>query len=107
MINPSEERKLRLLSFATHATRGLIRDQRARRKVLLATLLGALGLIIVGTTFLREVLDHREHPVWFVVFWFACAWLTVLTLLLALFDLLIVRAQGRAARKAFRDEFGR
>jgi hypothetical protein len=39
------------------------------------------------------------------LFWFACAWETLLVLLLALFDLLLVRSQARAARKASRDEF--
>ena len=67
---------------------------------MLATLIAALAMIIIGSTFLREVLDHREHPVWFILFWSACAWLTVSAVLLAIFDLLIVRAQARAARKA-------
>ncbi len=59
----------------------------------------AVGLLISGVTVLESILDHREHPVWFILYWFACAWLTVLALLLALFDVLIVRAQARVARK--------
>ncbi len=50
-------------------------------------------------------LDHHEHPAWFILPWLACAWLTTLALLLALFDLLIVCAQARAAREQLRDQF--
>ena len=45
------------------------------------------------------------YPLRFVVFWLACAWATLLVILLALFDLLLVRAQERAARRALQEEF--
>ncbi len=94
-----EKKSLSVLPFAAHAARGLIRDQGTRRRVMFAAVAFAIGLLIAGVTVLEPVLDHREHPVWFILFWFACAWLTVLALLLALFDVLIVRAQARVARK--------
>lgn len=37
----------------------------------------------------------------FILFWFACAWLTLLALLLTVFDLLIVRAYARGRAQGF------
>jgi hypothetical protein len=96
------EKKLRIASFAVHAARGLIRDQTARRRTMFLSLVVALLLLCAGATFLQPLLI--AHPVWFILFWFACAWLTVLATLLAFFDLLVVRAQTRALRKALQTE---
>ena len=60
----------------------------------------AVVMLVAGLTVLRPWLDPHEHPWRFIFFWFACAWETVLVLLLALLDLLLIRAQARAARKA-------
>jgi hypothetical protein len=76
----------------------LIRDHKTRRKTMVA-----VGLLFSGSTFLRPVLDPRVHPDWFILFWFACAWIT-LAALLAVFDMLLVRAQARAAEKLLRKE---
>jgi hypothetical protein len=103
--SPENEKKLKIPEFALHATRGLIRDQGIRRKLMLATILVAFGFLVAGSTFLQSVLNPREHPVWFILFWFVCAWLTGLAILLALFDVLMTRAQGRAARKALAQQF--
>ena len=105
MATPRAKKNFSLLPFATHATRGAIRDQVARRKIMFAAVLGAVALMVAGSTILRGLLDHREHPASFILYWLACAWLTVLALLLALFDVLIVRAQARAAREQLRDQF--
>lgn len=64
----------------------------------------AVLMLVAGLTFLRPSLDPHEHPWRFILFWFACAWETVLVLMLALFDLLLVRAQARAAAKALRKQ---
>lgn len=92
-----------MVPFTVHATRGLLRDQRSRRKTMAISLVIALLLLVAGLTVLRPWLDPHEHPWRFILFWLACAWETVLVLLLALFDLLLLRAQARAARKAFRE----
>jgi uncharacterized membrane protein len=34
-----------------------------------------------------------------MLFWAACAWMTILAVLLALFDMLIVRAEARTAAR--------
>jgi hypothetical protein len=94
-----EPARLRIVSFAIHSARGVIRDQSTRRWVMFITLVIAMLMLFSGTTFLQPLLTPREHPGWFLLFWLACAWLTLTALLLALFDLLMLRAQDRAARK--------
>jgi heme/copper-type cytochrome/quinol oxidase subunit 2 len=66
-----------------------------------------LIMLVAGLTVLRPWLDPHEHPWRFIFFWFACAWETLLVLLLALLDLLLIRARARAARKALEGEFSK
>ena len=70
------------------------------------SLIIAVALLVAGLTVLRPWLDPHEHPWRFILYWLVCAWETVLVLLLALFDLLLVRAQTRAARKLLSEQFG-
>jgi hypothetical protein len=70
------------------------------------SLIAAIALMIAGLTVFRPWLDPHEHPWRFIFYWLACAWETVLVLLLALLDLLLVRAQTRAARKVLQEQFG-
>ena len=65
-------------------------------------LLAALALLFSGTTFLKTTLNPREHPIWFILFWIVCGWLTVTALLLAVFDLLIVKLELRRAQRVLR-----
>lgn len=102
MTLPNEEpneKKLRVASFAAQAARGLVRDRTMRRKTMFVVVLVALVMLFCGATFLAPVLDPQERPGWFIFYWAVCAWLTVTAVLLALFDLLLVRAEGRAERK--------
>ena len=99
------EKNLRKVSFIAHATRGVIRDQSMRRKMMSAVIVVAALMLIAGSTFLQETLNPREHAVRFILYWLACAWFTVTALLLALFDALMVRAQARAARKNLQEQF--
>lgn len=71
------------------------------------SLVVAMFMVFLGTTFLQPLLSVHEHPGWFVFFWVACAWFTFTALLLALFDLLILRAQDGAARKILREKLNR
>ncbi|HEY1770979.1 MAG TPA: hypothetical protein VGG02_12070 [Chthoniobacterales bacterium] len=104
MISPDDEsqlvgKKLRLFSFAAHAARGLVRDQAMRRKAMFAVMLGALLMLSCGSTFLAPALNPHERPGRFIFYWLVCGWLTFTVVLLALFDLLMVRAKGRAKRR--------
>ena len=99
-----EKKPLRVGSFAAHSARGLVRDQSGRRKAMLVTLLFAVAMALLGSTVLAGWLDYHARPVWFVLFWGACAWITVTAMLLAVFDLLVVRAEARATRRILREK---
>src|SRR3712207_1311766 len=101
------EKPLRTASFSAHVARGLFRDQRTRR-IAMGVLLGlAVLMIVIGSTVLEEWLAQHGRLLWFILFWMACGWLTVTALLLAVFDILMIRMQARQARRAFRDELKR
>lgn len=94
------QKTLRIASFAVHAARGLIRNSTTRRMAMVVLLACAVIMSIAGSTFLRGMLDPKEHTGSFIIFWLACAWLTLTAVLLAFLDLLLVRVQARAARRA-------
>ena len=104
MENSPEEKDLHAVSFVVHATRGVIREQNTRRKAMLVLLALALLLLISGFTFLQPALNPRDHPWRVIFFWIACIWLTFTALLLALFDLLVLRLQARQAERALREK---
>jgi hypothetical protein len=107
METPPDENELQAVSFATHATRGLIRDRAMRRKTIAILLALAVFMAIAGSTFLKGALNPREHLGWFAIFWLACGWLTITILLLALFDLLSVRSEARRARRILIEQAAR
>jgi hypothetical protein len=98
------EKHLQVAPFAVHATRGVLRDPGSRRKTMAISIVVALILVVTGLTVLRAPLDPHQHPVRFIIFWFACAWITVTALLLALLDILLVRAEARRASQKLREE---
>src|SRR5205085_10350361 len=101
--SPDEE-QLQTTSFAVHVTRGVFRDQNTRRKAMLCLLALALLLLISGFTFLQMALNPRDHPWRVILFWIVCIWLTFTALLLALFDLLVLRLQARRTERALREK---
>ena len=104
MSDSPEEKPLRTTSFVIHATRGLIRDQNARRKTMFVIVLVAIVLLFSGSTFLESALNPREHPIWFLLFWLICAWLALIALLLAIFDMLMLRTAARKAERILRSQ---
>ncbi len=96
--------RLRIFAFATHAARGLIRDRAMRRRVMFFTALAAMVMVFAGEKLLRTVIAPPDHPIWFLLFWVTCGWVTFTALLLAFFDLLLVRRQARAERHRLRGE---
>ena len=85
----------------------MVGDQNSRRKTMFILLLVALGLVFSGSTFFESALNPRERPIWFILFWIVCGWLTLTALLLAIFDLLIVKVEARKAERIFREESSR
>jgi protein-S-isoprenylcysteine O-methyltransferase Ste14 len=59
----------------------------------------AVLMLFCGATFLASWLDPKVRPGWFLVYWLACAWVTVTVVLLAIFDLLVVRTRARSERR--------
>lgn len=105
MSAPSpEEKPLQTASLVVHSTRGLIRDRKTRRKTMLIVMAVALVLLFSGSTFLQSAIDWHEHPVWFIVYWIACGWLALTAILLAIFDLLMVRLDARNAERGLRQD---
>jgi cytochrome bd-type quinol oxidase subunit 2 len=102
---PPAEKRLQTTSFVIHATRGVIRDQATRRKAMVILLVIALALLFAGTTILQSFLNPHEHPLWFILFWLICAWLAVTAVLLAVFDLLMVKSEARKAERTLREGF--
>lgn len=98
------EKRLKVAPFAIHATRGLLRDQKSRRKTMTFLLLIAIVMIAAGLLGRGSWLDPHEHPLYFIFYWLGCGWITLSVVLLALLDLLLVRSAARRARKALREE---
>jgi hypothetical protein len=86
----------------TALTRAFVRDARMRRTLMFYTALGAMVMVFVGAVFIDGAL--RSHPLAFLGYWGICAWLTLASALLAMFDILVVRAAGRAMRRKLEQE---
>lgn len=91
------------VSLITQISKGLIRDQRMRRLIMFYGLIGALVMLFLGSASFHWM--RNEHPVFFLFYWAACAWITLLAMLLAVFDLLMLRAAGRRARRELEAEY--
>ncbi len=88
--------------FIIQISKGLIRDNRARRIVMFYSVLTSLVLLFAGSTFLWGLL--RGHPVIFLIYWAGCAWITLLAVLLAFYDMAKVRGDARRERRRLERE---
>ena len=104
METPPKEKNLETVSFVVHATRGVIRDQKTRRKAMVVLLALAVLMLLAGFTVFQSALNPRDHPWLVILFWIVCVWLTFTALLLALFDLLIIRLEARRAQRVLREK---
>jgi hypothetical protein len=93
-----------MVRFIVQVTQGLVRDERTRRAAMAILIFVAVAMVAAGLTGLRSWLEPRDHAGRFILFWFACAWVTLTALLLALLDLLMIRARARQARKTLRKD---
>ena len=90
--------------FIIQVSKGLIRDQRARRTLMFYSVLVALVLLFAGSTFLWSLLSPHDHPFLFIAYWVGCAWITLLALLLAFYDMVKVRGEARRERRRIERE---
>ncbi|PYI84575.1 MAG: hypothetical protein DMF21_09280 [Verrucomicrobia bacterium] len=102
--NSSEEKAQGATSFIIGVTRGIIRERNARRKTMFVLIVVAVILLASGSTFLQSVLNSPEHAAWFILFWLICAWLTLTAMLLAIFDLLVVKLEARRTQRSLREK---
>ena len=102
-----KEKPLRTTSFVIQGSRAAVRDRKTRRKTMLVLLVLALLFLFSGSTFLQSALNPRDHPMLFILFWVACAWLTLAALLLSVFDLLVLRIEARKAQRTLREKLSR
>ena len=84
--------------------RWIARDQTLRRQAMFYVVLADLGLLFLGCTLFADFLQH-DHPLTFMFYWAAVAWLTILSVLMAIFDLLLVRAAARASRRKLESDY--
>jgi len=84
-------------------SKGLIRDQQTRRWTMFYAVLAAMLMLFVGSVLIDAWL--REHVFLLLAWWAACAWLTLLAVLLALFDMLLIRAAARQERRRLERAF--
>jgi hypothetical protein len=85
-------------------TRGIVLDPRVRRWAMFVLLMVALVMLFAGNTFLAGSLSM---PWGFIIFWGICAWLTFAALMLALWDLLLLRVEARKERRRLEQEFAK
>jgi hypothetical protein len=94
------------MKFVVQISKGIIHDRQMRRKTMFVVMLAALAFVFAGVTFLEGPL--RDQPIVFLIFWVSCGWLTLLALLLALYDMLAMRVEAARARKNLKAEiFGK
>jgi len=87
-------------------TKGILRDRTMRRRVLSWLVMVVLAMIGLGFYVLDAWL--MAHRFLFVLYWGACLWLTLTFALLALYDMLAVRAEAaRERRRLANDVFGK
>jgi uncharacterized membrane protein YbhN (UPF0104 family) len=91
------------LQFIIQVCKGLVRHHRARRTLMFYTVLFAIILAFAGSTVLWPLL--RNHPFIFLGYWAVCVTITFLAVLLALYDMVKIREEGRRERQRLREEY--
>ena len=83
--------------------RFLVMHQAGRRSTMFYLLATALAFVLVGGILFPDWL--RARPMYFLWFWLICACLTLIALVLACFDLILVRVASRVAQRALRAQY--
>jgi len=103
----SRENQIRpMLRLTLLLSKGILRDTKLRRNVMLWLMAAALVMLLLGSLLLSDEWA-REHPWLYVGFWAACGWLTLTGVLLSLLDILVIRAAARLVRQRMEHEIAR
>ena len=84
-------------------TKGMLRDTRLRRNVMLWIMAAALVMLFLGSWLMSDEWA-RKHLGLYFAYWAACGWLTLTGVLLAVFDMLVVRAAAKAMRRRIEED---
>jgi hypothetical protein len=95
-----------VLNLVLQLTKGFLRDPKMRRSLMFYIMLVALVMLFFGWVFLSERWA-RENKWLYLGYWAVCAWLTLTAMLLAAFDILLIRAANRAKRRLMEAELVR
>ena len=78
-------------NFILQITKGILRNRTMRRRLLSWIVMAVLAWVAVGVFLLDDFL--MAYPFLFLVYWGACFCLTITLALLAIYDMLAVRAE--------------
>jgi hypothetical protein len=93
----------KLPAVAIAMARSIASDQAARRRALFRMTLTACAALFLGATLFGF---HLEQHKWlFIFYWLGVAWLTLTIVLVAVYDVLAVLADGRRARRELERSF--
>jgi hypothetical protein len=87
-------------------SKGILRDAKMRRNAMMWVMLAAMVMLFLGSLLLSDEWA-RQHPWLYFGYWAACAWLTLTGMLLALLDILVIRAAARGMRRQMEQEIAR
>jgi hypothetical protein len=74
--------------------------------MMLGLMMAAMVMLFMGSWLMSD--DWARRHVWlYFAYWFACGWVTLAGVLLAVFDILIIRATARAMRRKLEEEIAR
>lgn len=102
MNAPTEIRPV--LRLVILLSQGILRDPRMRRVAMLSLMGTAVVMLFLGSWLLSDAWA-REHPWLYFVYWAVCGWLTLTGVLLAVLDVLLIRAAARATRRHLEQQF--
>ena len=89
-------------SFILLISKGILRDRTQRRTVMFWIVAATLAQLAAGVFVLDAWL--LANPVIFLLYWGACFWLTITSLLLALYDMLALRVESRRERERIKGQ---
>jgi drug/metabolite transporter (DMT)-like permease len=78
--------KMNWFAFAMTAARALLQYRETRRKIIFYTIIAVLAVFALGNWPLAAWLE--DHPMRFLFYWAACAFLAIFLFLLGLYDFL-------------------
>jgi len=84
-------------------SKAVLRDTRLRRNMMLWLMAVALLMLFFGSWLLSDDWARKHYALYFL-YWAFCLWITLTAVLLAVFDMLVIRATGRAMRRQIEED---